>query len=70
MKKWRTEAKRPQKICGLAERLHPHIARRAFLAISGTFVVFVDCDGSGGTGKPAVAYGGRTESCPGGFFMP
>ena len=23
MKKWRTEAKRPRKICGLAERLSP-----------------------------------------------
>src|ERR1019366_8391739 len=40
-------------------RLQPEPAgspRRVFLATSGTFVVFVGCDGSGGTGKPAVAY--------------
>jgi hypothetical protein len=28
MKRWRTGPKRPRKICGLAERLSPHIARR------------------------------------------
>jgi hypothetical protein len=33
-----------------------------------TFKLFVCCVCSGGTGKPAAAYKGRTESCPSGFF--
>jgi hypothetical protein len=41
-----------------------------FSCDNGTFALFAGYDGSGGTGKPAVAYEGRTESCPGGFFMP
>jgi hypothetical protein len=34
-----------------------------------TFALLIDCVGSGGTGKPAVVYEGRAESCPSGFFM-
>jgi hypothetical protein len=54
-----------------ASKRQPAGSRPAgFFATSGTFARFVVCDGSGGTGKPAVAYEGRTESCPGGFLMP
>jgi hypothetical protein len=34
-----------------------------------TFAVLIYCVHSGGTGKPAVVYKGRAESCPSGFFM-
>lgn len=34
-----------------------------------TFALLIYCVGGGGTGKPAVVYEGRAESCPGGFFM-
>jgi hypothetical protein len=33
-----------------------------------TFALLIDCVWSGGTGKPAVVYEGRAESCPSGFF--
>jgi hypothetical protein len=41
-----------------------------FLSLSEheTFALLIYCVCSGGTGKPAVVYEGRAESCPSGFF--
>jgi hypothetical protein len=41
-----------------------------FSCDSGTFALFVGYDGKAAEpGKPAVAWDGRTESCPGGFLI-
>jgi len=34
-----------------------------------TFALLIYWVSSGGTGKPAAVYEGRTEPCPSGFFM-
>jgi hypothetical protein len=51
---------------------HAHtggIRLRESLSEHETFALLICCVCGGGTGKPAVVYEGRAESCPSGFFM-
>ena len=51
---------------------HPPVDTRGiFLSLSRheTFALLICFVCSGGTGKPAVVYEGRAESCPSGFFL-
>jgi hypothetical protein len=48
----------------------PTVTPAGFFCLSehATLALLIHCVCSGGTGKPAVAYKGRAESCPSGFF--
>jgi hypothetical protein len=50
-------------------RLSPPIHAGGFSCDKGTFAVFVGCDGSGGTGKPAVAYEAARSHARAAFYV-